>query len=315
MRTPNGSTTGLAQQVGELRDSSRRLVRVLGVMQNRLEGLDCTPTQCHALIEVSLHGQLTTGDLAERLEVDKSTASRTLRPLLQDGLLRAETDPGDQRTKPLRLTPVGHERLAQIHDRADGQVRRALELLTEQERATVLEGISLYERALHRARALEGVVVRPIEAADDPAMSRVIRSVMNEFGAVGRGTSIGDPEVEGMSQAYAGDDRAYFVAVRDGRVLGGGGIAPLQGSDVGQVCELRKMHALPEARGLGIGRKLLERCLDAARDAGFATCYLETLSHMHAARALYEKAGFQALDGPLGDTGHFACDGWFALEL
>jgi putative acetyltransferase len=312
---PAGAHPDPQPEVRALRDSSRRLVRVLGVMHNRLEGLDCTPAQCHALIELSLHGRLTSGELAERLEVDKSTASRTLRPLLEGGLLETSADPGDQRTRPVSLTPAGRERVERIHAVADVQVAAALGLLTEEERATVLAGVSLYERALHRAKALAGVVVRAVEPADDPAMARIIRTVMTEFGAVGSGYSIGDAEVDGMHDAYAGDGHAYFVAERDGEVLGGGGIGPLAGDDGGTVCELRKMFALPAARGLGVGRRLLDRCLDAAREAGFRTCYLETLQHMHQARALYEKAGFQALDGAMGATGHHACDSWYALDL
>ena len=57
------------------------------------------------------------------------------------------------------------------------------------------------------------------------------------------------------------------------------------------------------------------RCLAAAREQGFQVCYLETLQKMHRARALYKKLGFEALAGPMGDTGHFACDDWYALDL
>jgi len=305
----------LDAQIRDLRYSSRRLVRSLGVLDSQVEGLSCTPAQCHALIEISAHGQLSTGELAELLEVDKSTASRTLRPLLQQGLLRAEADLNDQRIKPVTLTDAGRERVQAIHGVADEQVRRALSLLSDDERAVVLAGISLYERALHRAKALAGVVVRPIEPQDDPPMAHIIRTVMTEFAAVGCGTSIHDSEVDAMSAAYTGEREAYFVAERNGQVIGGGGIAPLQGSDSPDVCELRKMHALPSARGLGIGRQLLERCLGAAREAGFAVCYLETLQHMHRARALYQKVGFRVIDRPMGNTGHTACDGWYALDL
>ncbi|MFT7464763.1 MAG: putative acetyltransferase [Pseudohongiellaceae bacterium] len=309
--------TPLGAQIRDLRYSSRRLVRALGVMDTQVEGLSCTPPQCHEFIELAARGQLSTGELAELLEVDKSTASRTLRPLLQQGLLSAEADPFDQRIKPLSLTDAGRAKVQAIHAVADEQVRRALCLLSDDDRAVVLAGVSLYERALHKAKAkaLAGVAVRPIEPQDDTAMAHIIRTVMTEFDAVGCGTSIHDSEVDAMSAAYTGERKAYFVAERDGQVMGGGGIAPLQGSDSPDVCELRKMHALPSARGLGIGRQLLERCLGAAREAGFDACYLETMQHMHQARALYEKVGFQMIDRPMGNTGHTSCDGWYALEL
>ena len=305
----------VVREVRELRHSSRLLVRALGLMQNRLEGIACTPAQCHVLMELGDRGRLTTGELAELLQIDKSTASRTLRPLLDQGLLVARVDPGDQRSKPLELSAAGQERVQAIHVAADAQVQGALDLLSEEERGIVLRGVSLYERALHRAKALAGVVVRPIEEHDDPALAALLRSVLGEFGAVGSGYASVDRELTAMHAAYTRERCVYFVAERDGELLAGAGIAPLEGHASGEVCELRKMHALPAARGLGLGRMLLERCLSAARAEGFELCYLETLKHMHRARALYKKLGFQALERPMGDTGHFACDDWYALEL
>jgi putative acetyltransferase len=58
---------------------------------------------------------------------------------------------------------------------------------------------------------------------------------------------------------------AYFVVERDGEVIGGGGVAPLQNADP-DVCELRKMYFLPEARGIGAGTAMMQRCLDAPRE-------------------------------------------------
>lgn len=156
--------------------------------------------------------------------------------------------------------------------------------------------------------------LRPIEPGDDPRVASVIRTVMPEYGAVGEGFSIMDPEVDAMHEAYAGEGAAYFVALIDEGVVGGAGIGPLVGGPP-DVCELKKMYLLPEARGLGLGRRLLERCLDAARDAGYGRCYLETLGHMREARRLYERNGFQALDGPMGATGHTGCNGWYIREL
>jgi len=156
--------------------------------------------------------------------------------------------------------------------------------------------------------------IRPIEAADDARIASIIRTVMPEFGAVGEGFSIADAEVDAMTDAYAGDDAAYFVALVDGEVMGGAGIGPLVGGPP-DLCELKKMYLLREARGLGLGRQLMERCLDAARAAGYQRCYLETLEHMTTARRLYERHGFEALDAPMGDTGHTGCNGWYVREL
>ncbi len=146
-------------------------------------------------------------------------------------------------------------------------------------------------------------------------MAAVIRAVMPEFGADGPGFALHDPEVDHMSTAYCGPGAAYFVVVEaTGQVVGGAGVAPLEGGEPG-VCELRKMYFLPVARGQGMGEALLRHCLTVARDLGHHTCYLETLSGMDQAIGLYRKLGFQALCAPQGRTGHGGCDQWFAREL
>ena len=157
-------------------------------------------------------------------------------------------------------------------------------------------------------------MLRPITAADDAAMAQVIRTVMPEFGACGPGFALGDPEVDHLSVAYSVPRSAYFVLVRDGTVVGGGGIAPLAGGGP-DMCELRKMYFLGEVRGHGQGRRMLQQCINAARQFGYRRCYLETLTGMDAAQHLYTDAGFKVLCGPLGATGHFACDRYYSLDL
>lgn len=161
---------------------------------------------------------------------------------------------------------------------------------------------------------MDTFAIRPIRSGDDAAMAAVIRTVMPEFGATGSGFAINDPEVDWMSRAYAAPRHAYFVVERHGRVLGGGGVAPLAGGDAA-ICELRKMYFLPEARGLGAGAAMMARCLDAARGFGFTHCYLETLTGMIAAMRLYERSGFRRIAAPMGATGHGGCDVFYLLDL
>lgn len=156
--------------------------------------------------------------------------------------------------------------------------------------------------------------IRPIQSQDNAAMASVIRTVMPEFGADGPGFALHDPEVDHLSLAYALPRHAYFVIDRGGEVLGGGGIAPLEGADP-SVCELRKMYFLPRARGIGAGSAMMAQCLKAAREAGFRQCYLETLTGMDAAQTLYLRSGFQRIDAPMGGTGHFSCDRFFLRDL
>jgi putative acetyltransferase len=156
--------------------------------------------------------------------------------------------------------------------------------------------------------------LRPIAPADDPAVAAIIRDVMTEHGASGDGFAIHDAEVGAMHAAYQGPRAAYYVVDDGGVVIGGGGFAPLVGGPP-DTCELKKMYFRPAARGRGIGRALLERCLAEARDRGYARCYLETLDSMAAARHLYAKLGFRPRCGPLGATGHHGCDTFYERAL
>ena len=156
--------------------------------------------------------------------------------------------------------------------------------------------------------------IRPIDARDDATVAAIIRRVMPEFGADGPGFALHDAEVDRMAAAYARPRAAYFVVEEDGRVLGGAGIAPLDQGDP-DVCELRKMYFLPELRGRGFGGALIERCLDAARAFDYRRCYIETLTGMDAAQALYLRHGFRRIESSLGSTGHFGCDRFYLREL
>jgi putative acetyltransferase len=157
-------------------------------------------------------------------------------------------------------------------------------------------------------------IIRLIQPKDNAAVKAIIKKVMPEFGASSPGFAIHDPEVEDMHQAYATPRAAYFVCEINGAVVGGGGIAQLQGGNV-QTCELKKMYFLPQARGKGYAQQLLESCLEAARKYKFVSCYLETFNTMHLAMKLYERNGFKKIKGAMGNTGHFACDIFYLLEL
>ncbi len=155
--------------------------------------------------------------------------------------------------------------------------------------------------------------IRPITASDNAAVAEIIRSVMTEFGASGPGFAIHDAEVDSMFETYAAAGSAYFVIEMDGRICGGGGIAPLVEKD--KICELRKMYFLPQLRGIGAGGALMAQCLHTARGLGYRQCYLETLTGMDAAQHLYTKYGFARTAAALGNTGHFGCNRFYLRDL
>ncbi|GLQ31759.1 GNAT family N-acetyltransferase [Litoribrevibacter albus] len=151
----------------------------------------------------------------------------------------------------------------------------------------------------------------------DTIVCNIIQQVGREFGAVGEGFGPSDDEVKAMSQHYRPENRsAYFVAEVNGQIVGGSGIAAFSTrDDQKDICELKKLFILPEGRGLGLGRKLTEQCLEFAKVQGYQQCYLDTLSNMTAAITLYEKMGFEHLSQPLDGTIHGGCDVWMMRGL
>lgn len=167
---------------------------------------------------------------------------------------------------------------------------------------------------MNHRKIIKGIQIRLIEPHDNAAIAGIIRQVMSEFQAVGCGYSINDAEVDDMHTAYSAERTAFYVVTRNDRILGCGGFGPLTGAD-NDTCELRKMYFKSELRGLGVGTKLLELCLDEAKRLGYRRCYLETMEGMAQARRLYGKHGFKTLKEPMGNTGHTSCETWMAREL
>ncbi|WP_114764245.1 GNAT family N-acetyltransferase [Vibrio rhodolitus] len=156
--------------------------------------------------------------------------------------------------------------------------------------------------------------IAPIVAAQNSEICNIIKDVGKEFGAIGEGFGPSDAEVEAMSLHYTHENKSlYLVATLDGKVVGGCGLAPFNGSD--EVCELKKLFLLPQSRGLGLGKKLTLECLAFAQQQGFSQCYLDTLSSMQSAIALYEKVGFKHLSAPIESTIHGGCDVWMLKQL
>ncbi len=156
--------------------------------------------------------------------------------------------------------------------------------------------------------------IRKISEKDNAAIAKVIRDVLVEHNVPKVGTAYADASLDFMFEKYNIPDSAYFVVEKDGRIIGGAGIAPLDNGPA-STCELQKMYFLAEARGLGIGTQMIEHCMDVARAFGFSQCYLETMPYMKAAQKLYLKNGFEYLDAPLGDTGHYECPVWMLKLL
>jgi putative acetyltransferase len=157
-------------------------------------------------------------------------------------------------------------------------------------------------------------IIREIQEQDNAAVARVIRAVLIEMEVPKIGSAFADPSLDYMYQHYQQEKGTYYVIEIDGEIVAGGGFAGLAGAPA-EVCELQKMYMLPQTRGLGLGKLLIQRCIDNAKAMGYTQCYLETLPNMQAAQGLYRKMGFEHISQPMGSTGHNACPVWMLLKL
>lgn len=164
---------------------------------------------------------------------------------------------------------------------------------------------------------MNDINIRRICRADNSAIASIIRRSLEEFGANKPGTVYFDDTTDHLYELFeAHKGSAYFVAEKDedGRILGGAGIFPTAGLPEG-TCELVKMYLDKSARGAGLGRRMIDHCLETARDLGYTSIYLETMPELKQAIRVYEKFGFSPLCAPMGHTGHSGCDIWMHRAL
>ena len=158
------------------------------------------------------------------------------------------------------------------------------------------------------------MIIRLIEKQDNVALAKVIRGVLTEYGINKPGTVFTDPTTDDLFTLFQQQNSDYWVAELDGEIVGGCGIYPTIGLPKGCI-ELVKLYLDSRARGFGLGKRLMELSIKEAERRGYNSIYLETLSELSDALGLYEKLGFKLLNGPLGNSGHFACNIWMVKKV
>jgi len=156
-------------------------------------------------------------------------------------------------------------------------------------------------------------IIRKIELPDNKTLAGIIRATLTEFGANRPGTVFDDPRTDHLYEQFQQPGSIYFVAETEGKIVGGGGIFPTEGLPT-DTCELVKMYLLPEARGTGLGRSIIEKCMAFAKEYGYRYIYLESMPELKQALKVYAKFGFNYLDKPMGNSGHTGCSLWMLRE-
>ena len=156
--------------------------------------------------------------------------------------------------------------------------------------------------------------IRTIEPGDNKVLAKIIRDSLTEFKANKPGTVYFDETTDHLSEVFKTSGSIYFVVESAGTVLGGGGIFPTENLEA-DTCELVKLYLAANARGKGIGKLLMKRCIAAARELGYKKIYLETMPELTVAIPMYEKFGFTFLPAAQGCSGHTGCDVWMIKDL
>ncbi len=257
-------------------------------------------------------------ELAEHLLIDKSNTSRTVKKLVELGLVKSGKLKTDNRQKLFSLTSNGKKALGNTVRLANKQVENALTTLDEKQQATVIRGLQLYANALQKGRLQSNYTIRLIQKQDNVQVARVIRDVLTEFGAVGEGYSINDVEIDDMSWNY----RHKSTVITWSRIKTSWSDEAALGRWRAVQIHLRISKNVfssgdPWPR---TGQRLLVTLIDDARQRGYKKCYLETLDRMWRANALYQKNGFDCWKSHLVkpatavviDGMCWSCDGFFS---
>jgi len=279
-------------RVEGIRRFNRFYTQRLGTLKEGLLDSALTLTQVRILWELAQGGDTSAVDLCRRLDLDPSYLSRILGDFSERGWVAREPSPEDARKSVLRLTPLGRTVFLPLDAASRRQLETWLEPLSEPQRERLAQAMRTIQETLEggTGRRVPLVVIRDHRPGDMGwVIERQARLYADEYGF--------NQEFEALVAEICARFLRRFDAERE-RCW----IAEVDGHRVGSVtvvakskttAQLRMVFVEAEARGLGIGRKLVEECLTFARRAGYRKMVLYTVDCLHSARKLYEAAGFR----------------------
>jgi putative acetyltransferase len=158
------------------------------------------------------------------------------------------------------------------------------------------------------------IEIRNIKKEDNYALAKIIRDTLAEFKANKKGTAFYEDATDHLYEEFQINRATYFVAVINNEIAGGAGIYPTKGLPP-DTCELVKLYLVPNTRGKGIGKMLVQLCIDEAKKVGYKKIYLESMPELTSAMPMYEKFGFDYLNHSIGLSGHSACNIWMMKDI
>jgi DNA-binding MarR family transcriptional regulator/GNAT superfamily N-acetyltransferase len=295
-----------AARIEAVRRFNRFYTREAGVLRKNFLDTPWSLTEMRVLFEIANRNGPTATDIARELDLDVAYLSRMLRSFETQGLISRTPSKTDGRQSHLKLTAKGRTAFTPANTRQVEKVKEWLGRLKAPEQARLIEAMGEIETLLRRPAAAD----RLIELRQ-PRTGDLGWIISHHAEVYGQEYGWGGP-FEAMCARIVADFGEKFDAAWEQ-----GWLAELDGERVGcvllvkdkpgeakpKVARIRLLLLDPKARGLGLGRKLVEACVEFSKARGYKRITLWTHSDLTAARAIYAKLGFVK-------TGEEAHDSW-----
>lgn len=279
------------QRVHAVRRFSRFYTKQLGMLEEGLLGSDFSLTESRVLYELAQRQSCTAKEISDDLGLDAGYLSRIVARFARTRLIRRQRSGKDARRVLLRLTEKGRAAFARLNRESSLQVGTMLNRLPEAEQRRLIRAMGEVELALSNNRKTnDTLTLRPHRPGD-------MGWVIHRHGALYAQEYGWDESFEALVAEIA----AHFIKAFDPRCERCW-IAEFDGESAGsvflvkqtdEVAKLRLLLVEPHARGLGVGRRLVDECIQFARAAGYRRLVLWTQSILSAARNIYRRAGFK----------------------
>jgi DNA-binding MarR family transcriptional regulator/GNAT superfamily N-acetyltransferase len=303
-----------AAQIDRVRAFNRDYTRRIGVLSEGLLDSAYSLTEARVLYEIAHRRDVTAGELAEELNLDRGYLSRILKGFETRKLVARTPAPEDGRRQHLRLTPAGTRAFLPLETRSQEQVRGMLAALDDERRRALLEAMDTIQNTLgEKSRPDQQLTFRGHRPGD---MGWVVQrhgeiyhqeyGWNEEFEAL-----VAEITAEFVRKLDVTRERCW-IAEHDGRRVG---CIFLVGKDA-TTAKLRLLLVEPDARGLGVGRTLVAECVRFAREASYRKILLWTQENLTAARRIYKTEGFvKTAQEPHHSFGHDLVGETWELEL
>lgn len=287
-RVPPGHTM---PAIAALRKFNRFYTRQIGALNEGLLKSPYSLTEVRVMYELAHRERPTASELRQTLGLDAGYLSRILQSFEKQGLVERRPSPQDARQGLLFFTGKGRKTFAPLDKRANEDIAPLLQRLTPAEQQRLLAALATVEELLQEHSAAPAPYLLRGHRPGDMGWIVYRHGVLysQEYGWDERFEALVAEVVAKFVQSYDPRREHCWIAERAGEILG----CVMLVRHSASVAQLRLLLVEPSARGMGIGKRLVEECVRFARHAGYKKITLWTNHVLDAARHIYEKAGLQ----------------------